>query len=69
MTAEEFKRAIKNIPTVSSEVPISSMYAIDVEELLKAIEQFKKVPTYDELLKDNNRLRAKLDELEKSNNQ
>ena len=53
MNKEEFLKAIENVPKIDSINPISAYNSINVEDLASAIDRFKKVPTYDELLKEN----------------
>ena len=53
MNKEEFLKAIENIPKTDSINPISAYNSINVEDLANAVDRFKKVPTYDELLKEN----------------
>ena len=53
MNKEEFLKAIENVPKTDSINPISAYNSINVEDLANAVDRFKKVPTYDELLKEN----------------
>lgn len=41
---------------------VSTYGSIDIDELSKVIEDFKKVPTLDELIKENNKLQSKIDQ-------
>ena len=53
MNKEEFLKAIENVTKTDSINPISAYNSINVEDLANAVDRFKKVPTYDELLKEN----------------
>ena len=57
MNKEEFLKAIENVPKIDNINPISAYNSINVEDLANAIERFKKVPTYNELLKENKQLK------------
>lgn len=63
MTVDEFKEILNNIPKVQTDKPISSMNAINIDELIKTVERLKKIPTYEELQKENNKLQEEKDEL------
>ena len=65
MTKEEFLKAIESVPKTDSINPISAYNSINVEDLANAVERFKKVPTYDELLKKNQKYKEVID---KANN-
>ena len=56
MTIEEFDKAMENIPKIQTNNPISSMNSINVDELRKTAEIFKRIPTFDDLQKENNKL-------------
>lgn len=53
MNKEEFLKAIENVPKTDSINRISAYNSINVEDLANAVDRFKKIPTYDELLKEN----------------
>ena len=53
MNKEEFLKAIENVPKIDSINPISAYNSINVEDLANAVDRFKKIPTYDELLQEN----------------
>lgn len=57
MNKEEFLKAIENVTKTDSINPISAYNSINVEDLANAVDRFKKVPTYDELLKENQELK------------
>ena len=52
---EDFLKAIMELPKVAANNPISAMNGINVEDLMSAVDRFDKVPTYDELLRENNK--------------
>ena len=64
MNKEEFLKAISEIPKTSIPNTISAYGAINVEQLANAVERFKKIPNYDELLKENQQLKEKVNQLE-----
>ena len=66
MNVEEFDELINTIPKVESDNPISTMDSINVEDLRNAVERFKKIPTYQDLLKENQELKEQLEEYEQS---
>ena len=57
MNKEEFLKATENVPKTDSINSISAYNSINVEDLANAVNRFKKVPTYDELLKENKQLK------------
>ena len=59
MNKEEFLKAIENVPKTDSINSISSYNSINIEDLANAVNRFKKVATYDELLKENQKLKEK----------
>ena len=61
MNKEEFFKAIENVPKTDSINPISAYNSINVEDLANAVDRFKKVPTYDELLKENKKYKEVID--------
>ena len=61
MNKEEFLKAIENVPKIDSINPISAYNSINVEDLANAVDRFKKVPTYDELLKENKKYKEVID--------
>lgn len=64
MNKEEFLKAIENVPKTDSINSISAYNSINVEDLANAVERFKKIPTYDELLKENQELKKQLEKYE-----
>lgn len=67
MNKEEFLKAIENVPKTDSINSISSYNSINVEDLANAVDRFKKVPTYDELLKENQILKEKYERIYNEN--
>lgn len=63
MNKEEFLKAIESVPKTDSINPISAYNSINVEDLANAIDRFKKVPTYDELLKENKKYKEVIDKV------
>ena len=61
MNKEEFLKAIENVTKTDSINPISAYNSINVEDLANAVDRFKKVPTYDELLKENKKYKEVID--------
>ena len=61
MNKKEFLKAIENVPKIDSINPISAYNSINVEDLANAVDRFKKVPTYDELLKENKKYKEVID--------
>ena len=54
VTLEEFDKAINELPKTNDMV--STFSSVSVKELRKAVERFEYVPSFDDLLKENNRL-------------
>ena len=52
------KEALKDIPTIKSDLPISAYGSIDLDELNKTVERLNKIPNYDDLMKENNKLQS-----------
>lgn len=55
MDKEEILKAIMELPELETNKPISAMNSISVDDLMSAVDRLNKVPTYDELLKENKR--------------
>lgn len=53
MNKEEFLKAIMEHSKTEISNPISTITTINVDDLMSAIDRLNKVPTYDELLKEN----------------
>ena len=56
MNKEEFMKLINDIPKSNNPSPISAYGSVSVEDICNAIDRLNKVPTYDELLKENEKL-------------
>lgn len=56
MIKEDILKAITELSKEENKQVISSMNAINVDELMNAIDRFNKVPAYNDLLKENNKL-------------
>lgn len=61
MNREEFLKAIMELSKVETINPISTMNSINVDDLMSAIDRLNKVPTYDELLKENKKQKEVID--------
>lgn len=59
------KEMLDNIPKTNNLV--SAYGSINIDDLQKAMNRFKKAPTYDELLKENNKQKEVLDKIRKNN--
>ena len=64
MDVKEFDELINALPKVKIDEPISSMNSINIEDLRNAVERLKKIPTYQDLLKENQELKKQLEEVE-----
>ena len=62
MDVKEFDELINALPKVKIDEPISSMNSINIEDLRNAVERLKKIPTYQDLLKENQELKKQLEE-------
>ena len=61
MDVKEFDELINALPKVKIDEPISSMNSINIEDLRNAVERLKKIPTYQDLLKENQELKKQLE--------
>ena len=57
MNKEELLKAIMELPKTETDNLISTMNSVNVDDLMSAVDRFDKVPTYDELLKENKKLK------------
>ncbi len=57
MNKEEFLKVIMELPKVETDTPISAYGSINVDDLISAVDRLNKVPTYDELLRENQQLK------------
>lgn len=55
MNKEKLLKEIMELPKAETDNPISTMNSINVDDLMSAVDRLNKVPTYDELLKENKR--------------
>lgn len=67
MNKEEFLKAIMELPKAETINPISAMNSINIDDLMSAIDRLNKAPTYDELLKENKKLKMINEEYERLN--
>lgn len=64
MNKEEFLKAIMELPKVEMINPISTMNSINIDDLMSAVNRLNKVPDYNDLLKENQELKEKVNKLE-----
>lgn len=50
---DDLVKEIMNFPKVESNNPVSTMYGFDVDTLINTLRDFKRLPAYDEVLKQN----------------
>lgn len=65
MEKEEILKAIMELPRLKANNPISAMVGISVDELMSAVDRFDKIPTYDELLRENKKQKEIINKLYK----
>ena len=63
MNKEEFLKAIMELPKVETDTPISAYRSINVDDLISAVDRLNKVPTYDELLRENKKQKEVIDKI------
>lgn len=63
MTVKEFEDMIHQIPKSETNDVVGTIYSIDVDELKEVVKRFEKVPSFDELQKENNKLVRKNEEI------
>lgn len=61
---DDLVKEIMNFPKVESNNPISTMYGFDVDTLINTLRDFKRLPTYDEVLKQNQKYKEQINNLE-----
>lgn len=71
MNEEELKKLeyyLKSLPTIKQNmsIPVTTNFGINLDDLMETIKQFKKVTTYDELLKENQQLKEQVKYLRRS---
>lgn len=65
MNKEELLKEIMKLPKVETINSISAMNSINVDDLMSAIDRLNKIPDYNDLLKENRKLKKQLDEYQK----
>lgn len=58
---DDLVREIMNFPKVESNNPVSTMHGFDVDTLINTPRDFKRLPTYDEVLKQNQKYKEVID--------
>ncbi len=66
MDKEELLKKITELPKVKTNNPISTMNNISVDDLMSAVDRFDKVPTYNELLKENKKQKEAINKVIKT---
>ncbi len=63
---DNLENYLKNeLPKIGPAIPLTTFGSVDLEDVMDSIRQFKKVPTIDELFKENKTLRKQLEEKDK----
>ena len=63
---DNLENYLKNeLPKIELEIPVTAFGSVDLDDLMVSIKRFKNVPRYDELLRENKRLREQLEEKDK----
>lgn len=65
MNKEELLKEIMKLPKVETINSINAMNGINVDDLMSAIDRLNKIPDYNDLLKENRKLKKQLDEYQK----
>lgn len=65
MTNEELLKKLEKLPKIETNNLISTMNAINVDDLMSAVDRLNKVPDYNGLLKENQELKKQLEKLDK----
>lgn len=63
MTVKEFEDMMHQIPKSETNNVIGTICSIDVDELKETVKRFEKVPSFDELQRENNKLVRKNEEI------
>lgn len=66
MDKEELLKKITELPKVKTNNLISTMNNISVDDLMSAVDRFDKVPTYNELLKENKKQKEAINKVIKT---
>lgn len=61
MAKDEILKAIMELPKVKANKPISAINSISVNDLMGAVDRFDRIPTYDELLRENEKQQEIID--------
>lgn len=59
MNKEELLKEIMKLPKTKTDNPITTMNSINVDDLISAVDRLNKVPDYNDLLKENQKLKQK----------
>ena len=59
------KEALKDVPVIKTDLPISSYGSVDLDELNKTVERLNKIPNMNDLVKENNQLQSNWNSLRK----
>ena len=63
---DNLENYLKNdLPKIETTIPITNFGSVDLDDLMDTIKRLKKVPTIDELLKENKKLQHQLEEKDK----
>ena len=63
MTKEELLKEIMKLPKAETDNPISTMNSINVDDLINAVDRLKKIPDYNDLLKENQELKKQYEKV------
>lgn len=63
MTLEEFNEVITNIPKCDNHGYLTTIDSISINELKETIKRFEKIPTFDEIQRENNKIIREKNEL------
>ena len=62
MSKEELLKEIMKLPKIETKNPISAMNSINVDDLMSAIDRLNKIPDYNGLLKENQKLKKQVED-------
>lgn len=65
MNKEELLKEIMELPKAETDNPISTTNSINIDDLMSAVDRLNKVPTYDELLRENKKQKEVIDKTNK----
>ncbi len=63
MTREELLKELGKLPKLETNNLVSTMNAINVDDLMNAVDRLNKIPDYNDLLKENQELEKRVEEL------